>query len=229
MSADAGDLLQLAAASAIAAGGAALAFAALAVTFSLRRTCAALGRETPAGAFRSPPLVVLAAANARWLPSDPLSLLDAYIAKAGSPAGLRAPELVAVTELTSLSSLVAGLALRTAIGGAVTILLTLAGAALPLLWVHDKVRARQREMVRALPYAADLLTLSVEAGLDFTAALARVADKGRRGALRDELSVAIKELRLGKTREEALRGLAHRVSLPALTSFVQALLHADRM
>jgi len=71
--------------------------------------------------------------------------------------------------------------------------------------------------------------LSVEAGLDFPAALAKVVDKGRSGPLAEELSIVLKELRLGKTREEALRNLARRVDLPALTSFVQALVHADKM
>ena len=83
--------------------------------------------------------------------------------------------------------------------------------------------------MRALPYAVDLLTLSVEAGLDFTAALSKVVEKGCRGPLAQELALAIKELRLGKTREEALRNLASRVDLGALTSFVQALAQADRM
>ena len=91
------------------------------------------------------------------------------------------------------------------------------------------MRARHRAIARALPYGLDLLTLSVEAGLDFPAALAKVVDKGHSGPLAEELFVVLKELKLGKTREEALRNLARRVDLPALTSFVQALVHADRM
>jgi tight adherence protein C len=95
--------------------------------------------------------------------------------------------------------------------------------------LHDRVRARHQAISRALPYGLDLLTLSVEAGLDFAAALAQVVEKGRSGPLADELSLVLKELKLGKTREEALRNLARRVDLPALNSFVQALVHADRM
>ena len=88
---------------------------------------------------------------------------------------------------------------------------------------------RHHAMVRALPYNLDLLTLSVEAGLDFAAALGKVVDKGRKGPLCDELSITLKELRLGKTRDEALRNLAARVELQSLTGFVQALVQADRM
>ncbi|TMA41570.1 MAG: type II secretion system F family protein [Deltaproteobacteria bacterium] len=91
------------------------------------------------------------------------------------------------------------------------------------------MRLRQRAIVRGLPYGIDLLTLAVEAGLDFTAALAKVVEKGPKGPLAEELSVAIRELRMGKIREDALRQLARRVDLPPLTSFVQALVQADRM
>ena len=82
---------------------------------------------------------------------------------------------------------------------------------------------------RALPYDLDLLTLSVEAGLDFAAALEKVVVKGRAGPLADELSITVRELRLGTRREEALRNLASRVAMPALTSFAHALVQADRM
>jgi tight adherence protein C len=122
-----------------------------------------------------------------------------------------------------------GLSVWLRLGAGASLLCALAGAGYPLLWLRDRVRARHRAIARALPYGLDLLTLSVEAGLDFPAALAKVVDKGRSGPLADELSVVLKELRLGKTREEALRNLARRVDLPALTSFVQALIHADRM
>jgi tight adherence protein C len=103
------------------------------------------------------------------------------------------------------------------------------GAAYPLIWLRDKLRARRRGIVRALPFDLDLLTLSVEAGLDFVAALGKVVEKGRKGPLADELATVLKELKLGKTREEALRNLAARVGIPTLTSFVQALVQADRM
>jgi tight adherence protein C len=103
------------------------------------------------------------------------------------------------------------------------------GAALPALWLRDRAAARRAAILRALPYDVDLLTLAVEAGLDFAAALAKVVERGRKGPLEAELSIALKELKLGKTREEALRGLAFRVEVPAVTGFAQALLQADRM
>jgi tight adherence protein C len=73
------------------------------------------------------------------------------------------------------------------------------------------------------------LTLSVEAGLDFAAAIGKVVEKGRKGPLADELSLLLRELKLGKTREEALRNLAARAGIASVSSLVSALVQADRM
>jgi tight adherence protein C len=103
------------------------------------------------------------------------------------------------------------------------------GASYPLLWLRDKAKARAQAIVRALPYNLDLLTLSVEAGLDFAAAIGKVVEKGRKGPLADELSLLLRELKLGKTREEALRNLAARAGIASVSSLVSALVQADRM
>lgn len=226
MSADGCDVLETAAALAAAGGAVALVAG---IGGPAVRVGAKLKGLAGRGAFRSAIVGALAAANGRWLRGSPLALLDGWIGRAGRPLDLRAAEVVALVQLSALVSLAAGSLLSLWLGAAAPLLLAPGGASFPLLWLRDRVRVRQRSIVRALPYAVDLLTLSVEAGLDFTAALAKVVEKGRRGPLADELSIALKELRLGKTREEALRSLARRAGLPSLTSFVQALVHADRM
>ncbi len=88
------------------------------------------------------------------------------------------------------------------------------GAASPLLWLRDQVKKRLLRISRALPYHLDLLTLAVEAGLDFTGALGRVVERGKSGPLTEELHLVLRQLRLGKTREEALKGMIARVKLP---------------
>ena len=99
----------------------------------------------------------------------------------------------------------------------------------PLIWANDHVTKRHLAITRALPFNLDLLTLSVEAGLDFTAALDTVVRKGKGGPLRDEMGLVLKQLKMGKTREEALKAMIARVDLASLTQFVTALIQADKM
>lgn len=99
----------------------------------------------------------------------------------------------------------------------------------PDLFLRDLVTRRQRLILRGLPFSVDLLTLCVEAGLDFSAGLARVVEKGRPGPLRDELSVMLRDIRLGMTRADALRGLAERCDMVEITSFTSVLIQADQL
>jgi tight adherence protein C len=195
------------------------------------RRCRVFLASRPGGFWRGAVLSVLAEANERRLPHRQLDRLDRELLKAGRPLELRPAELVAGMEAGAILFLGLGIAFArwTGLGPATWLGFALFGAAYPLLWLRDKVRQRHRAIARALPYNLDLLTLSVEAGLDFAAALAKVVEKGRKGPLASELAVTLRELKLGKTREEALRNLGRRVGLPALTSFVQALIQADRL
>jgi tight adherence protein C len=215
------DALQALAALLAATSAAALAGGALAIRRRVNRPAGSLATAAAA----------LAAANERWVPAVRLAQIEGWLRRAGCPRELGAGGLLLSMQVGAALLLALGLGLSVwlRLGAGACLLCGLAGAAYPLLWLRDRVRARHRTIARALPYSLDLLTLSVEAGLDFPAALAKVVEKGRSGPLAEELSVVLKELRLGKTREEALRNLARRVDLPALTSFVQALVHADRM
>ena len=103
------------------------------------------------------------------------------------------------------------------------------GFVFPYIWLSDQIKKRQRAILRALPYNIDLLTLSVEAGLDFQAALGTVVEKGQRGPLLEELNIVLSEIRLGKTRSEALRNLSARIQIPEISAFVSNLIQADRM
>jgi tight adherence protein C len=214
----------------VACGLLCAAATALAAAQALRAQWPAL-QPRRLGALGSEALARVAARNERVVPAGVLRRLDRWLRLAGRPLDLTAPRLLAAMEACALLSAAAGAALSLCLplGTTALILFPLLGAACPLLWLRDRIRTRTQSIVRSLPWAVDLLTLSVEAGLDFTAALAKVVEKGRRGPLADELSVAIKELRLGKTREEALRNLARRAGVGALSSFVQALAQADRM
>lgn len=109
------------------------------------------------------------------------------------------------------------------IGGA-----TFAGFFLPHLMLTSKITRRQNEIRKAMPDALDLLTICVEAGLGFDAAMAKVSEKWE-----NELSLAfaraIREVQLGKVRREALKAMADRLGLPEMTSFVAAIIQSEQL
>ncbi|MCU0699986.1 MAG: type II secretion system F family protein [Myxococcaceae bacterium] len=151
--------------------------------------------------------------------------------KAGEASNWKAEDIMAFQEIGFVVGVLFGLIVANFFN--VNLLWALVGALIglfyPLIWINDKVTKRHLAISRALPFNLDLLTLSVEAGLDFTAALAKVVEKGKTGPLRDELNLVLKQLKMGKTREEALKSMILRVDLPALTQFVTALIQADKM
>jgi tight adherence protein C len=110
----------------------------------------------------------------------------------------------------------------------VAVVALVAGLVLPMLWLRSKISRRQKSIVKSLPDALDLLTICVEAGLGFDAAMAKVAEKWE-----DELSAAfmrvIQEIQLGKLRREALRDMAYRMEVPDVSTFVAAIIQADQL
>ena len=104
---------------------------------------------------------------------------------------------------------------------------SVAGAALPGLLLRDLWRQRERQIVRLLPGTVDVLSLSVEAGLEFLVAVRRVVERGEPGPLRDELATVLQDVRLGQTRAQALGGLAKRVQAREVGEFCAVLVQAD--
>jgi tight adherence protein C len=101
--------------------------------------------------------------------------------------------------------------------------------AYPSFWLRQSVQTRHRSIQRSLPFVLDLLTLSVEAGLDFMTSLQRNTDRSKLDPLGEELLRVIREIQIGKTRREALRDMGRRVDLPDLRSVVGALVQADEL
>lgn len=111
----------------------------------------------------------------------------------------------------------------------VELMLLFFGFIFPDIWLRGAVDARRKEILKNLPYFIDLLTLSVEAGLDFQIALQRVIEKAEPSALRTEFSNMLQEIKMGRTRGDALRNLAHRVNIQDITSFAAVLIQADQL
>lgn len=102
------------------------------------------------------------------------------------------------------------------------------GYVLPNVLLHNTGQKREALMQRQLPDSMDLLTISVEAGLGFDAAVHRVAQQTT-GPLSQELNRLIQEMQLGVGRTEAMRAMAERTTLPDLRSFCLAMVQADQL
>ena len=105
-------------------------------------------------------------------------------------------------------------------------LAAMAYVGLPLA-IDLRVRGRRDKIVASLPTVLDLMTLSVEAGMSFDAGLQRVVRR-LRGPLIDELALMLRD-QLGASRSDAMAAMAGRVDAPEMTSFVRALVQADRL
>jgi tight adherence protein C len=99
----------------------------------------------------------------------------------------------------------------------------------PTMWLRGVLEVRHRSMRKALPFVLDLLTLSVEAGMDFMTSLQRNTERRAMDPLGEELLRVIREIQIGKTRREALRDMARRVDLMDLRTVINALVQADEL
>lgn len=104
----------------------------------------------------------------------------------------------------------------------------LTGYVLPVFWLRQRVKKRQKIILKTLPDAIDLMTISVEAGLAFDGAMQRVADKWDND-LAHEFQRAISEMRVGKAKREALHELVQRTGVPDLSTFVASIIQADQL
>src|SRR5690349_5386420 len=98
----------------------------------------------------------------------------------------------------------------------------------PELLLRSKTQARQKQIQRAMPDALDLLVISVEAGLGFDAAIQRLVEK-RDDALSTEFARVLAEMRVGRSRRDALRDMVLRTQVSDLNNFVGAILQAEQL
>lgn len=130
--------------------------------------------------------------------------------------------LVAVSALVNLITADGTQTIFGAIGGLVL------GFMAPDFFLRNKAGKRNTLILEALPDALDLLTISVEAGLGFDAALVKVTEK-MKGPLSEEFKRAAGEQRVGKSRQESLRAITERVHVREFQSFISAIIQADQL
>jgi tight adherence protein C len=158
---------------------------------------------------------------------------DAKLERAGYPGGLRGADWMGVKVLSTIAFGVGIALLMLAVGKAqLAPVFGLVGAALgymaPEFWLGSRGRKRSFEMVLQLPDALDLLTISVEAGLGFDAALAKVVEK-MDGPLVQEFRQALAEIRMGRSRRDALRDVVVRADSQPISNFIGAIVQAEQL
>jgi tight adherence protein C len=158
--------------------------------------------------------------------------LKQKIMEAGQPNDLDVDGLMALKVTVAIVALaataIASVLLKVAAAKVLGLLIifTIGGFFLPNLWLNSRIAARKKEISLALPDVLDMLTISVEAGLGFEAALAKVV-KNFKGALSQEFFRFLQEVQLGQTKKAAWRNLANRINIPEINTFVLSILQAD--
>jgi tight adherence protein C len=151
---------------------------------------------------------------------------------AGNPRDWSIDRVISVKVIGSLTLAVVGLAVAALLGAPVTLMVLgllgglVLGFFVPDLYLYQKTHDRSKRMQRDLPDAIDLMTISVESGLGFDAAVQQVA-RNTEGPLAEEFSRVIREMQIGQGRVDALRALAERTIVTDLKSFVSAMVQAD--
>ena len=106
---------------------------------------------------------------------------------------------------------------------------TIVGLVLPDIWLSDTRKRREHAVIRAMPTYLDFITMAVRAGLNLQGALGQAMEKAPASPLRNEFSTVLRDLRAGLTRADALRRMADRLDIKEVTSFVSAMIQAERM
>ena len=156
------------------------------------------------------------------------------LARAGNPSGLGPVEFIGLRFLLAIGLGVGGFFLFEISSGKLqsvvlfSSVLAVFGFLMPGIWISRKIKSRKKEITRAMPDAIDLLAISVESGLGFDPALMRVAEKWD-NALTREFARVLSEMRIGKSKREALREMAFRVDDDGLTTFVSSVIQADQL
>ncbi len=99
----------------------------------------------------------------------------------------------------------------------------------PFIKLNELISARRKSILRALPFTLDLITVSVEAGLDFGNAVQRIIDRGEMNELHYEFYLFLNETKLGKRKIDALERMAKRIDIPRVTSILGSLMQAEEL
>jgi len=150
---------------------------------------------------------------------------------AGNPVGWTVDRVLSGKVIGAVVGLVGGLAFQLMLNSPTVKIIVVVGAVVagffaPNLYLYQKAHERAERLQRDLPDAIDLLTISVESGLGFDAAVQQVA-RNTEGPLAEEFSRVLREMQIGQGRADALRALGERTNVGDVRTFVGAMVQAD--
>lgn len=170
----------------------------------------------------------------RKMPGEKEAKLEYKLLQAGSPFGMTPVDfrLLQIALFLTVPLLFGGYGVLMKVNIAAVILFGLVGMGaaifLPHFYLKLKMKARNKQALRELPDILDLLTVSLEAGLGFDSAIGKVVTK-KSGVLSSEFHRCLEEMRLGKTRREALRGIRERLSIEEISLLISSILQAEKL
>jgi tight adherence protein C len=170
----------------------------------------------------------------RLAPQRNIEDLERDLARAGRPLDLTAIDFLGGRLLAALSVglVMGGVVFLLRSSPRLAFLFTLAGGFVgfyaPKVWLWTRIARRQRDIMRALPDALDMLVVCLDAGLGFDLALLKIAQRWRHELAR-ELDQVVYEIRAGKPRAEALQDLVNRTGVEDIATFVAVILQAEEL
>lgn len=166
------------------------------------------------------------------LPYEWMERVEKRLQHTGVSYLLTAEQFIALRILSTLGGLLVGMVLVSLLKGGqpIWVLFTLIlGFVLPDIWLNDTRKRREIAVIRAMPVYLDFITMAVGAGLNLQGALAQAMEKAPPSPLRNEFGIVLRDLRSGLPRAEALRRMADRLDIKEVTSFVSAVIQAEKM
>jgi tight adherence protein C len=180
------------------------------------------------------PLMRFVAGRVAKLPLDQMRANAATkLMHAGDYLGLTPDEYIALSFLSGVLFFILGVTTALMMPGGfnplVAFMITFIGIVLPYLQVQNEIERRFKQINRGLPFAIDLASLAMGAGLDFPGALRQVTEKSpdKTDALYEELTRVLNEIDLGRTRKQALEGFAERAPTESVKDFVFAVIQSE--
>jgi len=167
-----------------------------------------------------------------FLPYEMMERIEKRLQRTGVSYLLIAEQFVAIRIMSTISWFLGSIIVLNAlhqqqpIWGLVAIII---GYFLPDMWLSDNRKRRELAVIRAMPVYLDFITMAVQAGLNLQGALGQAMEKAPESPLRNEFGTVLRDLRAGLTRADALRRMADRLDIKEVSSFVSAMIQAEKM